>query len=52
MGLMMVEVTQGQHTGKIRYLIGMFQGANVALVKTIDGKEIAVEPMEVSSTKR
>ena len=48
----MIEVTQGEYTGKTGYPIGMFRGANVALVKTNDGEEIAVEPMAISLMKQ
>ena len=37
-----VEVIYGEHKGKIGVVIGIFWGANTALVKTEDGEEIAV----------
>ena len=44
-----VKVIHGEHKGKVGVVIGMFWGANTALIKTVDGEEIAVKPIEITT---
>lgn len=44
-----VKVTHGEHKGKVGVVTGMFWGANTALIKTDDGEEIVVKPIEITT---
>lgn len=42
-----VKVIYGQHKGKVGVVTGVFWGANTALIKTDNGEEIAVKPINI-----
>ena len=42
-----VKVIYGEYKGKIGIVTGMFWGANIALIKTDDGEEITVRPIDI-----
>lgn len=44
-----VKVIHGEHKGKVGIVTGMFWGANTTLIKTDDGEEIAVRPVEITT---
>lgn len=43
-----VKIIHGEHKGKVGIVTGMFWGSNTALIKTDDGEEIAVRPIEIT----
>lgn len=47
--ILKVKVIQGEHKGKVGVVTGMFWGANMALIKTDDGEEISVRPIEITT---
>lgn len=44
-----VKITHGKNKDKVGILTGMFWGANVALIRTDDGEEISVKPIEITT---
>lgn len=44
-----VKVIHGEHKDKVGVVTGMFWGANVALIKTDNGEEIAVKPIAITT---
>lgn len=44
-----VKVIHGKHKDKIGTLIGIFWGANVANIKTDNGEEISVKPIDITT---
>lgn len=44
-----VKVIHGKHKDKIGTLIGIFWGANIANIKTDNGEEISVKPIEITT---
>lgn len=44
-----VKIIHGEHKGKVGVVTGVFWGANTAVIKTDDGEEIVVKPIEVAT---